>query len=354
MSLTKRHLQKRAIGSTMFPKTSLSGALKRLGFVQADPIRSPARAQDLILRHRVRNYKAGDLEARYSKLKLEEDYLYAYGFVTHALSNILHPRPRMRLTTSEMRLFEVVSARRKIHPRDLDAYFEREREVNAWGSYSKATTAILQSLHYRGVLRVAGRENGIRLYEPTVRKYEEIDSKERLTKLVLQMADILGPLSVRSLNLVLNHLNYASPALSGNKSIVSRLLKAGELESAEVDEITYLWCAHRPRRAQTNEVVRFLAPFDPIVWDRQRFEHLWGWAYRFEAYTPAAKRKLGYYAMPVSWREKVIGWVNISHKNGEMDIKPGFVDARPTDRLFSLEFDSEVERFRQFLQKRSA
>lgn len=336
----------------MFPKTHLSGALKRLGFVQADPIRSPARAQDLILRHRVKDYKAGDLEALYSKLKLEEDYLYAYGFVTHDLWNNLHPRPGLRLTASEMRLFEVVSAHQRIHPRELDAYFGREREINAWGSYSKTTTALLQSLHYRGVLRVAGRENGIRLYEPRVRQYEEVDSKERLTKLVLQMASILGPLSVRSLNLALNHLNYASPALSGNRSIVSRLLKTGELESAEVDGTTYVWCAHRPRRAQTNEVVRFLAPFDPVIWDRQRFEHLWGWAYRFEAYTPAAKRKLGYYAMPISWRESMIGWVNISHSNEQMDVKPGFVSARPTDRLFSVEFDSEVERFREFLQKR--
>jgi uncharacterized protein YcaQ len=42
--------------------------------------------------------------------------------------------------------------------------------------------------------------------------------------------------------------------------------------------------------------VRFLAPFDPLVWDRRRFEHLWGWPYRFEAYTPAARRTRGYYA----------------------------------------------------------
>ena len=45
------------------------------------------------------------------------------------------------------------------------------------------------------------------------------------------------------------------------------------------------------------DVVRLLAPFDPVVWDRRRFEMLWGWAYRFEAYTPTSKRKLGYYAL---------------------------------------------------------
>ena len=43
-------------------------------------------------------------------------------------------------------------------------------------------------------------------------------------------------------------------------------------------------------RWKTTDTVRLLAPFDPVVWDRDRFERLWGWAYRFEAYTPAAKR----------------------------------------------------------------
>jgi len=43
------------------------------------------------------------------------------------------------------------------------------------------------------------------------------------------------------------------------------------------------------------ERVWLLAPFDPVVWDRRRFK-LWGWAYRFEAYTPAPKRVRGNYA----------------------------------------------------------
>ena len=55
--------------------------------------------------------------------------------------------------------------------------------------------------------------------------------------------------------------------------------------------------------------VRLLAPFDPLVWDRRRFEHFWGWAYRFEAYAPPLKRILGYYAL-LLWRDAVIGWAN--------------------------------------------
>ena len=61
--------------------------------------------------------------------------------------------------------------------------------------------------------------------------------------------------------------------------------------------------------------MRLLAPFDPIVWDRRRFELFWGWEYRFEAYTPVHKRRLGYYALPLLWRDRVIGWANVSRQS---------------------------------------
>ena len=63
-----------------------------MGFVQADPIRAPARAQDLILRHRVKNYRAGDLERRYRELGIEEDFFINYGFVTREVQALMHPQ----------------------------------------------------------------------------------------------------------------------------------------------------------------------------------------------------------------------------------------------------------------------
>ena len=75
--------------------------------------------------------------------------------------------------------------------------------------------------------------------------------------------------------------------------------------------------------------MRLLAPFDPVVWDRRRFELFWGWAYRFEAYTPAPKRKLGYYALPLLWRDRVIGWGNLSVKNGDLQADFRYVDEVP-------------------------
>src|SRR5437588_7762382 len=78
---------------------------------------------------------------------------------------LLHPRVDTRLSPKEKRVFDLVSQKRRLHPRELEEHLGRAREVNAWGGYSKATTRILHSLHYRGLLRVSGRENGIRVYQ---------------------------------------------------------------------------------------------------------------------------------------------------------------------------------------------
>lgn len=352
MKLTLKHLRQHAIAASLFPPTTLRQAVERLGFVQADPIRSPARAQDLILRHRVKNYRAGDLEEQYPSLKLEEDFLYAYGFMPRKTWGLLHPRMEGKLNAAERRVLEIVSDHKRIHPRELEAYLGRKRELNAWGGYSKATTRILQGLHYRGLLRIAGRDNGIRLYEPTTRRQETLEPVERLRQLILLIAAILAPLPERSLRAALQHLAHAAPALAGRHSAVTKLLESGDLASALVDDLRYVWPAGRVARKPAADTVRFLAPFDPLVWDRRRFEHLWGWPYRFEAYTPPPKRKLGYYAMPLLWRDDIVGWVNISNGKGQLSLERGFSKEEPTDTSFQTEFEAETERFRAFLHSR--
>jgi uncharacterized protein YcaQ len=96
--------------------------------------------------------------------------------------------------------------------------------------------------------------------------------------------------------------------------------------------------------------VRLIAPFDPVVWDRRRFEMLWRWEYRFEAYTPAPERRFGYYALPLLWRDRAIGWANLSTRGGSLEVECGYVKgARPRDRAFARELEAEVERLRRFL-----
>jgi uncharacterized protein len=84
-----RHM---AVTRSLFRPTTLKRALDKLAFVQADPIRAPARAHDLILRHRVNNYRAGDLDRRFARLGVEEDVFVNYGFVTSSLQAVMHPR----------------------------------------------------------------------------------------------------------------------------------------------------------------------------------------------------------------------------------------------------------------------
>ena len=85
-------LRRYAVARSLFAPTTLSKALQRLGFVQADPLRAPARAQDLTLRHRVAGYRVGDLESRYPRLPIEEDFFVNYGFVRRDLHHLMHPR----------------------------------------------------------------------------------------------------------------------------------------------------------------------------------------------------------------------------------------------------------------------
>ena len=87
------------------------------------------------------------------------------------------------------------------------------------------------------------------------------------------------------------------------------------------------------------------------MWDRRRFELFWGWPYRFVAYTPAAKRTLGYYALPLLWRDAVVGWANVTARGNAIETNVGYVTSRaPRERTFKRELDAEIERLRRFLQ----
>ena len=105
--------------------------------------------------------------------------------------------------------------------------------------------------------------------------------------------------------------------------------------------------AASPRRIDRTTI---LTPFDPVVWDRRRFEMLWGWAYRFEAYVPAPKRTMGHYALPVLWGEQMVGWANLRVERGRLQHALGFVAGRPPrDAGFRRALGEELARFEAFL-----
>ena len=341
--------------------TTLARAIDELAFVQADPIRSPARAQDLTLRPRVSGYRAGDLERLYPSLGIEEDVFINYGFVTRSLHALMHPRsvsslwPSPRNTRAQA-VLAFVREHGAVHPRDVDAQLSHGSVTNYWGGSSNATTHLLDALHYKGQLRVTRREAGIRIYaprEPGAGEAAPVERRARVDALVDTAVRTYAPVPAPSLSVLVRRLRYAVPHL--RRELPSALERARQrLRQARVEGMVWYWPADEAVSAQpAADIVRLLAPFDPVVWDRRRFEMLWGWAYRFEAYTPTSKRKLGYYALPMLWRDRIVGWANVSSSGSELDVECGYVEShRPRDRGFSAALEAELECMRVFLTPR--
>ena len=356
--MTLDDLRRYAVARSLFAPATLQRALDALGFVQADPIRAPARAQDLTLRHRVTDYRAGDLERLYPTLDLHEDVFVNYGFVTGAVLALMHPRggpaPWTAARGRHVRaVLDFVRAHGHVHPRDVDQHFSLGTVTNYWGGSSSATTHLLEAMHYRGLLRVVQREAGIRIYavhEHAPAPRDPGARRARLDALVDVIVQKYAPLPATSLSTLVRRLRYAVPQWTHE---LSRTLERAKkrLGHRRVDGIEWYWPAHEdPSLAAPQETVRLLAPFDPIVWDRRRFEILWGWPYRFEAYTPVPKRKFGYYALPLLWRDRVIGWGNVSVAQQRLHADFGYVTRRaPRDREFRPALNDESHRLSAFL-----
>ena len=153
-----------------------------LPFLQADPIRSPAPAQDLILRQRVSMYRNGGLDREYENLGLEENFLYAYGFMTKELNDLLYPRPDIKLSDLDKQILMYCKGLGPIKSKDLESEFGTQRVVNGWGGYSRATRRSLENLHRAGHLRVVRRDRGVRVYEviKQVREVSSLAERKRL------------------------------------------------------------------------------------------------------------------------------------------------------------------------------
>jgi len=201
---------------------------------------------------------------------------------------------------------------------------------------------------------VARRDAGTRVYaarEPWPDAGGRAQIRSRMDTLVDVVVATYAPLPALTLNTLVRRLRYAAPQWTDD---CTRALAHARrrLAHARVDGVDWYWPAGEdPASAGSppDDRVWLLAPFDPLAWDRRRFEHFWGWAYRFEAYTPAAKRKLGHYALPLLWREQVVGWANVSVDAGVMRPEVGFVGPRIGEPAFVRAMDDELHRLHRFL-----
>ncbi len=172
--------------------------------------------------------------------------------------------------------------------RVVDQAFAHGRVTNYWGGTSNASTHLLDGMHYRGLLRVQRRDSGTRIY--AVAEHAEPDASEQ-AQVERRRPDRPGGAQVRAAALGQPDLSGAPAGLWRPHIWPSRPGERWRWPSATTGQLhaggtTWYWPAdENPRsRHAPDEQVRLLAPFDPVVWDRRRFELLWGWVYKFEAY----------------------------------------------------------------------
>jgi len=345
-----------AVTRTLFQPVDLAAAIQTLGFVQIDPIRAPARAQDLILRHRVDGYRIGDLASQFADLPLAEDFLHVYGVLPVSSLRLLHPRRRLHVWRVERehpklarKILDYIGRNGPTRPHELTRSLGSARIVNGWGGSSAATTRMLEALHYRGALRVLRRDNGVKIYGLAQPFEAPLPVDERADQLLRMLVRLYAPLSTSSLRQLAVMVGQDSLPEAMRSRAILRLLKTDWLAQGVVDGIEYVWPAEETISKEAPTRIKLLAPFDPIVWDRRRFEHLWQWDYRFEAYTPPAKRRYGYYALPLLWRDRVIGWANVARSGTGLDVRMQFVDKKPRAAGFTRELEREVDALKRSL-----
>ena len=240
------------------------------------------------------------------------------------------------------------------HAKSVQAHFDHGR-IKRWGANLNASTHLLDGLHYRGLLRVARRDAGTRVYEAIEHPPQDDSPEARLARagqLLDTVVRLYAPLPAASLVYLCRLLCYGVSHLAAEIRQLQERVKSRYCY-AQVDGLLWFWPQdENPTsvRYSVDDRLRFLAPFDPVVWDRRRFQLFWGWEYKFEAYVPAHKRRMGHYAMPMLWGEHILGWANLKVVDGRLQHGLGFARPRPRGSAFQPARDEALQQMQEFLE----
>lgn len=324
-----RRFQLRTLGLDT-PHASVGAAIAHHGFVQIDPINICGRMQDHILRNRVAGYREGDLLRHLhgqadAPLAPAERTAFEHHLPSTALLVALereawpHLRAAMeartrragawsgRLTPRERelvpRIFAVIDEQGPIRS---DAIKDDRRATQVWGS-ATLVKSTLQKLFFHGRLLIAGRDAAGR------RRY---DRPERV--LPATVLETPPPTAAESLRWEV-HLRLRQRRLvtlrRAELPAVADLVQPVKVEGLPLlytlrEDRDQLEAAHPEPPHQPNEPVRLLAPLDPLIYDRRLTAALWDFPYTWEVYTPPAKRRRGYYALPALAGDELVGHVD--------------------------------------------
>ncbi len=304
----------------------LRRVLARTGLVQIDSVNVLQRAHYVPLYSRLGPYRTELLDAAAYR-KPRELFEY-WGHEASYLPVGLHPYFRWRMADghawggvtrlareqpSLLRwVLEEVRAKGPVTAGELEA--DAPRRTDNWGwNWSDAKKA-LEWLFWRGEVLVSRRNSGFaRLYDlpERVLPAEVLAAPtpapaDAMRELVRVAGTALGVATEADLR------DYFRLPVAGARQAVRELIEAGELSPVEVDGWRQPAYLHRDARLpRWIRAATLLSPFDPVIWRRERVERVFGFTYRIEIYTPAARRVYGYYVLPFLLGDRLVARVDL-------------------------------------------
>jgi len=322
--------------------------VQKLGYVQVDSINVVERAHHLILGGRLDGY-----EPRMLQRLLEKNHTL-FEHWTHDASAIPsewfgHWRVRFERFRARSlagtwwgehfsgdqeqvltHVIERITAEGPLKSGD----FESDRKVNGGWWEWKPQKAALEILWRSGTLSITRRENFHKVYDLTERvlgDYVDLPVPDHGAHVDWACATAIERLGIATTGEIGRFLRAVTPA--DVRTWCDEALTAGDLVSVEVAPADGAkpwrgyarpdWERRAERLAAAPRRIRLLCPFDPVLRDRARAMRLFGFDYRFEAFTPAPKRKYGYYVLPILEGERLVGRLDpkLHRDRGELQVK---------------------------------
>ncbi len=356
-------------------KKGVEKIMQRIHSIQYDPLNVVARNADLVLQARVKDYRESVLyDLLYKEHKLVDGFdkemcIYdakdfaRFQFIRSEYEKYALPTLKNRNQTGVFNILddvkEFVEKHGKTGTKDISIGEVRE---SRWG-HKKLSSAALDYLFNTGVLTVADKRGTQKYFDLTERV---IDSKNLFCDPNMTVEEFLEwyvERRIQSVGILWNKTGGAwqDRFVSENElrsSTLQALVEKNRVEEIQIEGIEEpFYISKQSKRFMRNQAadsyVRFLAPLDNIMWDRQMLEMLFDFTYRWEVYTPVEKRKYGYYVLPVLYNGQFIARFEAEpiRKAGKFIIKSWWwePEVQPNDEMRTM-IVNEIERFTEFLQ----
>ena len=302
---------------------------RRLGSVQFDPLTVAGRNHDLVLHARVADYDPGWCDRLYERREIFEAYNKGLSLVPtsefawfRGTLSLNAPRTLAENSDVAKRVLELIRADGPLSALD----FERERGTTSdwFGMPANAVRGVLEAYAVTGVLGLARRDGNRRYYDllerllPADVLARKLPREEQLRHKLLSRYRAHGLLGVGGGGDVFGGLGPAKPdarwpGYPGRNALREELVERGDIVSVQVEGV-------RGKRFVVSEEaklleappspppsVAFVPPFDPIVWDRGLLGSLFEFQYVWELFVPPAKRRWGWYVLPIVFRDRFVG-----------------------------------------------